>query len=112
MGVKTTSIMAWACSTCTYVHEGPAAAFMACEVCETARGNAPSEAGQQGDPVDLQGGESTEESDDEMPELPAAAALSTAEVNGVDDPFSLSESRLFQSVVCKTSESGEAFVGY
>ena len=39
-----------------------------------------------------------------------AAALST--VIGVDDPFSLSESGLFQSVVCKTSESGEAFVGY
>ena len=39
-----------------------------------------------------------------------AAALGTA--IGVDDPFSLSESGLFHSVVCKTSESGEAFVGY
>ena len=42
---------------------------VASELCLRLSGNAPSEADQQGDPVDLQGGESTEESDDEMPEL-------------------------------------------
>ena len=99
----------WACLTCTFLHEGPAAAFLQCEVCGAARGdfppqsvkvvasdcvlrlsgNAPSEADQQGVPVDLQGGESTEESDDEMPELenivPANLPRATANMEPSDE---------------------------